>query len=52
VAKFFSAAVTVTVLGVLVTLLFGSAIWPAFLGGTHFTRTVVLEEGNTGFYKI
>jgi alpha-1,2-mannosyltransferase len=49
---FLSAVVTVAVLAVLVTLLFGWAVWPAFLGGTHFTRTVVLEQGSTGFYKI
>ena len=34
------------------TLLFGAGIWPAFLASTHFTRTVVLEQGNTGFAKL
>ena len=49
---FFSAAVTVVALVVAVTFIFGFAIWPAFFSGTHFTRTVLLEQGNAGFYKI
>jgi hypothetical protein len=27
-------------------------VWHAFLISTHFARTVVLEQGNTGWYKI
>jgi alpha-1,2-mannosyltransferase len=50
--SFVTAAATVIVLGVTVTALFGTDIWMAFLASTHFTRTVVLEQGNTGFQKI
>jgi alpha-1,2-mannosyltransferase len=46
------AVVTILILALTVTLLFGAGIWTAFLASTHFTRTVVLEEGNTGFEKI
>jgi hypothetical protein len=34
------------------TLTFGVSVWHAFLVSTEFTRTVVLEQGNTGWYKI
>jgi alpha-1,2-mannosyltransferase len=34
------------------TLTFGVAAWHAFAVSTEFTRTVVLEQGNTGWYKI
>jgi hypothetical protein len=27
-------------------------VWPAFLASTDFTRTVVLEAGDTGWHKI
>ena len=27
-------------------------MWTAFLASTKFTRTVVLEQGDTGWYKI
>lgn len=47
-----SATVTVAALTVLVTALFGWEVWPAFLASSHFTRTVVLEQGGTGFHKI
>jgi hypothetical protein len=47
-----SAAATVAVLSAAVTVLFGADIWTAFLASTHFARTVVLEDGNTGFNKI
>ena len=47
-----SAAATVTALAIAVTLLFGAEIWPAFMASTHFTRTVILEQGSTGFHKI
>jgi alpha-1,2-mannosyltransferase len=49
---FGGAAATVIVLACAATALFGLGIWPAFLDSTHFTRTVVLEQGGTGFYKI
>jgi len=47
-----AAAGTVAALTLATTLAFGPAVWRAFLAGSEFTRTVVLEEGNTGWYKI
>jgi hypothetical protein len=47
-----AAAFTVAALAGVVTALFGTEVWSAFLASTHFTRTVVLEQGNTGFNKI
>ncbi len=49
---FAAAAATVTCLAGLATLSFGWQVWPAFLESLAFTRTVVLEQGNTGFHKI
>ncbi len=49
---FAAAAMTVTGLVVLATLLFGVEIWSAFLASVHFSRTTVLEQGGTGFQKI
>jgi hypothetical protein len=49
---FAAAAVTVVLIAVATTLSFGLSVWPAFWESTHFTRTVVLEQGNTGWYKI
>ena len=49
---FAAGAATVAVLAGLVTALFGLDIWPAFIQSLHFTRTVVLEQGNTGFHKM
>ncbi|HWA31627.1 MAG TPA: glycosyltransferase family 87 protein [Rhizomicrobium sp.] len=46
------ATVTVVALAALCTLLFGMEIWTAFLASGKFTRQVVLEEGQTGFYRI
>ena len=46
------AAISVVALCVICTVLFGVEIWRAFLTSGHFTRTVVLEQGNTGFYRI
>lgn len=43
---------TVLTLSGLVTLAFGPEVWSAFLASTHFARTVVLEQGGTGFHKI
>jgi hypothetical protein len=45
-------AVTILALSLVVTAIFGIDIWRAFLTSTHFARTVVLEQGNTGFEKI
>ena len=49
---FGAAAATVAALTIATTLAFGASVWGAFLNSTHFTRTVVLEQGNTGWYKI
>jgi hypothetical protein len=49
---FFSAAVTVAALALAVTLAFGTDVWSAFLASMQFTRTVVLEQGETGWHKI
>ncbi len=49
---FAAAAATVLTLAGLATLSFGWQVWPAFLESMTFTRTVVLEQGNTGFHKI
>jgi len=49
---FAAAAATVAVLTIATTLTFGVSVWQAFLASTEFTRTVVLEQGNTGWYKI
>ncbi len=49
---FAAAAATVVLLTVATTLTFGASVWGAFIDSTHFTRTVVLEQGNTGWYKI
>jgi hypothetical protein len=47
-----AAAATVALLTIAVTLAFGPDVWTAFLASTKFTRTVVLEQGGTGWYKI
>ena len=47
-----AAAATGLALTALVTALFGVGVWTAFLASTHFTRTVVLEQGGAGFFKI
>ena len=49
---FAAAAVTVALMTLAVTLVFGSEVWAAFFASTKFTRTVVLEQGGTGWYKI
>ena len=49
---FIAAMVTVAALAFAVTLAFGAEVWTAFLASTHFTRTVVLEQGQTGWHKI
>jgi alpha-1,2-mannosyltransferase len=49
---FFAAAATVAVLTAAVTLAFGVDAWRAFLASGEFTRKVVLEAGDTGWYKI
>jgi hypothetical protein len=49
---FAAAAVTVAVVTIVTTLVFGESVWHAFAVFSEFTRTVVLEQGNTGWYKI
>ena len=49
---FAAASATVAALVLLATLTFGAEIWSAFLASTHFSRTVVLEQGGAGFEKI
>jgi len=49
---FGAAAATVLLLSIAVTAVFGWDVWPAFFESMRFTRTVVLEQGNTGFHKI
>lgn len=43
---------TVVALVCLVIALFGTEAWSAFFASTEFTRSYVLEQGNTGFHKI
>ena len=50
--SFVAAAATVAVLTLVTTLAFGPEVWPAFKASTEFSRTVVLEQGQTGWYKI
>lgn len=45
-------ALSVIALSLLCTSLFGTDIWRAFSSSEEFTRTVVLEQGRTGFYRI
>jgi hypothetical protein len=49
---FAAACATVAALVVLTTLAFGPSVWEAFFASLHFTRTVVLEAGETGWHKI
>ena len=49
---FAAAAVTLAVMALTVTFAFGVDVWSAFLATGKFTRTVVLEQGGTGWYKI
>jgi alpha-1,2-mannosyltransferase len=49
---FATAAATVAALIAVTTLCFGTDVWTAFFASTHFTRVVVLEEGQTGWQKI
>jgi hypothetical protein len=49
---FASAAATVGALAAITAGVFGAEIWKAFLANMDFTRTVVLEQGGTGWEKI
>ena len=49
---FGAASITVVLLVIAATVVFGTAVWPAFLEGSRYTREVVLEAGDTGWHKI
>jgi hypothetical protein len=49
---FAAAVTTVVVLTLVTTLAFGPEVWAAFAASTEFSRTVVLEQGQTGWQKI
>jgi hypothetical protein len=49
---FATAAATVALMALAVTLAFGVEVWSAFLASGKFTREVVLEQGGTGWHKI
>jgi alpha-1,2-mannosyltransferase len=49
---FAAAAATVAALAAITTAALGASVWDAFLASTHFTRIVVLENGETGWQKI
>jgi alpha-1,2-mannosyltransferase len=47
-----AAAATVAVLTLAATLAFGPQVWHAFALASEYSRTVVLEQGDTGWHKI
>jgi Glycosyltransferase family 87 len=49
---FATAAATAVLLTLVTTLAFGVQVWHAFFVGAEFTRSVVLEQGDTGWHKI
>jgi len=49
---FVAAAAMVFALVILSWFVFGAGSWSAFRDSLEFTRTVVLEQGGTGFHKI
>lgn len=49
---FAAAAATVALMTLVVTLALGSEVWAAFFASAKFTRSVVLEQGGTGWFKI
>jgi len=50
--SFAAAAITAVMLTLVTTLVFGVQVWHAFFVGAEYTRTVVLEQGDTGWHKI
>ena len=50
--SFAAAAITAVLLTLVTTLVFGLQVWHAFFVGAEYTRTVVLEQGDTGWHKI
>lgn len=49
---FGAAALTVILACTVSTLWFGKEIWPAFMNSISPTTNILLEQGNTGWYKI
>ena len=49
---FFAAAATVIALTSLSILAFGTISWHAWFDSATFTRTILLERGDTGFFKM
>src|ERR687895_885051 len=49
---FFAATITVALLVLAATLVFGVTVWQAFIDGSGYTRHVVLEAGQTRWHKI
>ena len=49
---FVSAAVTVLFLCAFVTAIYGVDIWSAFFESLELTRSIILEQGETGWFKI
>ena len=49
---FIGASISVIALCLAATLAYGEAIWPAFFASLEPTRVIVLEQGDTGWYKI
>jgi alpha-1,2-mannosyltransferase len=47
-----SAAVTIAAMTAATLKIFGPQTWLAFRDSLEWTRTVVLEQGSTGFYKL
>jgi hypothetical protein len=47
-----SAGVTISALCAVTWLMFGTVAWQAFAASAEFSRTIVLEEGGTGWEKI
>src|SRR5262245_19976301 len=50
--SFAAAAATVALLAVAATAAFGFDAWRAFFDSTRFMRTVALEQGDLGWYKM
>jgi alpha-1,2-mannosyltransferase len=46
------AAATIALLAAAATAAFGPDVWRAFFDSTYFMRTVVLEQGDPGWYKM
>lgn len=49
---FAAATVTVLALIALTTVVYGLSVWEAFFAFSEFSRTVVLEQGGAGWFKI